>query len=301
MRIANAPLSYGVFEETAGLPGLPGPDEILREIAAAGYAGTELGPPGFLGEGDGCAARLDGTAWSCAAAGASSASASPTRGTRTSRVLRAHARRARGARASTGRAPGVRRRRLGGAAREPGRRRDDPSLALDDAGWARFADGLRRAEEIVARARLRAGVPRAHEHVRGGAGRDRPACSTLTDMGLLVDSGHLLLGGSDPVQAVRDWGSARRLRPPEGRAARHRPRGRRRAGGRAGGVAARHVLRAGRRRRRPRRLPRRAARDRLRRLDLRRAGPHPARGRAARRVGGGAGQEPRVAAARAGF
>jgi inosose dehydratase len=28
-----------------------------------------------------------------------------------------------------------------------------------------------------------------------------------TDIGLCLDTGHLLLGGGDPVQAVRDWGA----------------------------------------------------------------------------------------------
>ena len=27
----------------------------------------------------------------------------------------------------------------------------------------------------------------------------------LTDVGLLLDTGHLALGGGDPVQALRDW------------------------------------------------------------------------------------------------
>jgi len=51
MRIASAPLSYGAFEVTVGIyPNVPGPDELLAEIAAAGYEGTELGPPGYLGD-----------------------------------------------------------------------------------------------------------------------------------------------------------------------------------------------------------------------------------------------------------
>jgi inosose dehydratase len=29
---------------------------------------------------------------------------------------------------------------------------------------------------------------------------------SLTDVGVCLDTGHLLLGGGDPVQAVRDWG-----------------------------------------------------------------------------------------------
>src|SRR6201999_64369 len=60
MRIANAPLSYGAFELTVGIfPNVPGPDELLAAIAAAGYEGTELGPPGYLGSGDELRERLD--------------------------------------------------------------------------------------------------------------------------------------------------------------------------------------------------------------------------------------------------
>ena len=48
MRIANAPCSWGVleFEETAGQS--PAFATVLDEIAATGYAGTELGAWGFM-------------------------------------------------------------------------------------------------------------------------------------------------------------------------------------------------------------------------------------------------------------
>ena len=58
VRIANAPVSYGVFELTIGLPGLPEPDALLAAIAAAGYEGTELGPPGYFGDGPALGERL---------------------------------------------------------------------------------------------------------------------------------------------------------------------------------------------------------------------------------------------------
>jgi inosose dehydratase len=48
MRVASAPVSFGVFEMTAGDTGLPDPAAVLDAMAAAGYAGTELGPPGYL-------------------------------------------------------------------------------------------------------------------------------------------------------------------------------------------------------------------------------------------------------------
>jgi inosose dehydratase len=56
--VAAAPVSWGVFEKTEGDPLLPGPDLVLDQMAAAGYRGTELGPPGFLGDGDELRARL---------------------------------------------------------------------------------------------------------------------------------------------------------------------------------------------------------------------------------------------------
>ena len=50
-RIAAAPVSYGVFEMTVGRPGLPDGPALIDAMAEAGYAGSELGPPGYLGRG----------------------------------------------------------------------------------------------------------------------------------------------------------------------------------------------------------------------------------------------------------
>ncbi len=53
IRVANAPVSYGAFELTVGVvPNVPAAETVLDAIAAAGYEGTELGPPGYLGVGD---------------------------------------------------------------------------------------------------------------------------------------------------------------------------------------------------------------------------------------------------------
>jgi inosose dehydratase len=48
MRIANAPCSWGVLEFESTALG-PSADQVLDEIAATGYDGTELGDWGFLG------------------------------------------------------------------------------------------------------------------------------------------------------------------------------------------------------------------------------------------------------------
>ena len=50
-RVAAAPVSYGVFEITVDQPGLPDGPALVEAMADAGYAGTELGPPGFFGRG----------------------------------------------------------------------------------------------------------------------------------------------------------------------------------------------------------------------------------------------------------
>ena len=51
MKVAAAPVSWGVFENAAVDPRVPSPDAMLDSMAEAGYAGTELGPRGFLGRG----------------------------------------------------------------------------------------------------------------------------------------------------------------------------------------------------------------------------------------------------------
>jgi inosose dehydratase len=51
--VANAPVSYGAFEVTIGIdPNVPDGDDILDQVSAAGYAGIDLGPVGYLGTTD---------------------------------------------------------------------------------------------------------------------------------------------------------------------------------------------------------------------------------------------------------
>ena len=50
--VANAPVSYGAFELTVGHdPNVPSGVSVLDQVAAAGYAGIDLGPVGYLGQG----------------------------------------------------------------------------------------------------------------------------------------------------------------------------------------------------------------------------------------------------------
>jgi inosose dehydratase len=88
--------------------------------------------------------------------------------------------------------------------RYPGRAAMDRSVGLDDAAWARFADGLARA---VARCRERGYEPTFHHHTATyvEAQWEIEKLLELSDVGLCLDTGHLLLGRGDPVSAIRDW------------------------------------------------------------------------------------------------
>jgi len=57
--VANAPVSYGAFEVTIGFdPNVPDGDAILDQVSAAGYAGIDLGPVGYLGSTEDLGAKL---------------------------------------------------------------------------------------------------------------------------------------------------------------------------------------------------------------------------------------------------
>jgi inosose dehydratase len=49
--VATTPASFGVYGMTVGRPHVPDADTLARLMADAGYAGTELGPPSYFGDG----------------------------------------------------------------------------------------------------------------------------------------------------------------------------------------------------------------------------------------------------------
>jgi inosose dehydratase len=89
--------------------------------------------------------------------------------------------------------------------RFPGRAASDRSIGLDDEGWERLAEGVARAADL---ARGRGFEPTFHHHTATfvEAPWEIERLLELTDVGLLLDTGHLVLGGGDPAQALRDWG-----------------------------------------------------------------------------------------------
>ena len=176
IRVANAPVSYGAFELTVGvLPNVPGPDEVLDAIAAAGYEGTELGPIGYLGCGDELRSRLDSRGLSLAGAfvelrfgdgdlSALEATLGVLEGFDAKPVLC-----------------------------DKGPRDGDVDLA-----------GVERAVELT---RGRGFEPTFHHHM--GTRVQTPAeigrLLEGTSVGLLLDTGHVTAGGGEPVRGLREW------------------------------------------------------------------------------------------------
>jgi len=88
----------------------------------------------------------------------------------------------------------------------PGRGGEEPELRLGDGAWGRLRDNVERAAD---QARERGYDPVFHHHtstyVEGVPEIERFLDDT--DIALLLDSGHLLVAGGDPVTALGDWSS----------------------------------------------------------------------------------------------
>jgi inosose dehydratase len=208
--VANAPVSYGAFELTVGIDdATPDGVGVLDEVAGAGYVGIDLGPVGYLGAGAELAERLASRGLGLAGA---YLELPYTDDAALDRVLPELDAMLDTFDAVAGRIPGPaphptiadagspdRRAR-------PGRAHADRSLGLDDAGWERFGEGLRR---VLARCRARGYEPTFHHET--GTYVEAPweieRVLQVSDVRLCLDTGHFLIGGGDPVEALKRWGS----------------------------------------------------------------------------------------------
>lgn len=213
--VAGAPVSFGLFELTPEGAETLTADQILETLADTGYAGVDLGPLGFLGTGEKLAARLrrfglplaggwvqlplsDDEAFEAALPELDAALA----------VFAAAASLAEELWAASG-SPGpvlLPKPTLADAgsperAAKPGQ----GSAGLDSAGWDRLARNLERADKRV----RTAGLESTFHHHAGTFVESPAEIDRLLErvpVGLTLDTGHLLLGGGDPLAAVERWG-----------------------------------------------------------------------------------------------
>lgn len=205
--LANAPVSYGAFELTVGLmPGVPEGDAVLDEVAAAGYAGIDLGPPGYLGAGAKLAENLGRRRLGLAGGFLELPFSEPAKMGAALEGLTALLDTLDAVPPLDGLRPRPTLADLGSDERrsKPGQAARNRSLGFDDDGWRRFADGVDRAAALC---RERGYEPAFHHET--GTYIEAPweieRVLELTSIGLCLDTGHLLLGGGDPGHAIEEW------------------------------------------------------------------------------------------------
>jgi inosose dehydratase len=211
--VANAPCSYGAFEITVGIdPLVPEPLELLDDVSHAGYAGIDLGPLGYLGSPPELTERLSQRHLTLAggyfAVSFSDPTTLPAELERLDSLLNTFDAATRhGAGGSNGTPapkPTIADAGSDARAKYPGRAATDRSLGWDETGWAQFAEMLAR---LVERCRERGYEPTFHPHTATyvEAPWEIEQLLERSDVGVCLDTGHLLLGGGDPVSAVQDW------------------------------------------------------------------------------------------------
>ncbi len=195
MKVAGAPISWGVNE----LPGWGhrmAPQRVLGEMNALGLQATELGPPGYLPSEPGALRELLGRTGLSLAAGFLAV------------VLHDHDHRAEAmaevrneAEALAAAGADV----LVLAAALPGDTYDRHD-SLPKEAWARLTESLAAASEIAATNRLGLAL---HPHAGTAIESAQEVTKLLetTDVDICLDTGHLFLGGSDPLKVVLAAGS----------------------------------------------------------------------------------------------
>jgi inosose dehydratase len=208
--VANAPVSYGAFEVTVGHdPNVPDGRSVLDQVAAAGYSGIDLGPVGYLGSGSALGERLAERGLGLAGAYLELPYADHDALERTLPDLDAMLDTFDAVRSYlTGPPPRPTLADAGSQARRdrPGRSAGDPAQGLSAEEWRKFGEGLAR---VVSRCRDRGYEPTFHPET--GTYVEAPweveRVLDLSDIGLCLETGHMMLGGGDAVAMLRDTAS----------------------------------------------------------------------------------------------
>jgi inosose dehydratase len=191
-RLAAGPISWGACE----VPGwgiMPAPETVVSEMAQLGIRGTELGPPGFLPDDPVALAALLGGHGLALVGGFV--------------PLVLHERELGSALDETHRSARLIRGAGGGmlvlaAVQDVGWGEPQP---LDEQGWKRLGAHLTEIESVASQYGLAVCL---HPHVGTLIETDEQVRHALevVEVGWCLDTGHLLIGGTDPVQFAREHG-----------------------------------------------------------------------------------------------
>jgi inosose dehydratase len=206
LTVANAPISYGAFELTVGIdPNVPNAEFVLNEVAGAGYAGIDLGPVGYLGDGPVLAERLASRKLGLAGAYLEFPFTDPVALETLYPELDAMLDTFDAVRDVV---PGpLPRPTIADASSDtrrlkPGQSQANPSLGLDNDQWHAFAAGLKN---VLARCRDRGYEPTFHPET--GTFVEAPweieRVLEISDVGLCLETGHIFVCGGDPLNVLR--------------------------------------------------------------------------------------------------
>jgi inosose dehydratase len=209
MRVASAPVSFGVDEIMMDDAWMPDPDQMLDWMVDIGFEGTELGTPGFLGDASQVHERLSSRGLAFVG------SFLPQHFSRAEKAdddrawLRDQLRLVREG-SPAGSVPYA---ILSDQFDEPDRRAfsgriaDHPETWLSPARFATLVDNLHRAAELC---RAEGLEPVLHPHA-GTYVETADEIARVMDaidpslIGLCLDTGHFRFGGADPATAARDY------------------------------------------------------------------------------------------------
>jgi inosose dehydratase len=205
--VAGAPVSFGVFEMTPDDAEVLEPDDMLSILHEAGYGGVDLGPVGYFGRGEELRRRLD--RWGLELAGgwvelplsnnAGFEAALPS----LDDALRVFAD---AAEAGPRLLPKPTLADHGSPARKARPGRGAAEHRLDDAAWERLIANTQRAADRVRAAGFE---PTFHHHAGTFVESPEEIDRFLdrVDVGLTLDTGHLVIGGGDPLEVLQRWGT----------------------------------------------------------------------------------------------
>jgi inosose dehydratase len=205
--VAGAPVSFGVFEMTPEGAEVLDPDDMLELLQSTGHSGVDLGPLGYFGRGDELRARLKRSHLDLAGGWVelplSDDEAFAASLPELDDALRVFAEAAENGQALL---PKPTLADHGSPTRRsaPGRGADADTLAEE--GWGRLAANAETAASRVCAAGFE---PTFHHHAGTFVESPEEIDRFLdrVDIGLTLDTGHLLIGGGDPVEVLRRWGS----------------------------------------------------------------------------------------------
>ncbi len=214
MLVANAPCSFGVDEILPPDAWMPEPDEMLDWMVDLDYAGTELGPPGYLGDGPETRRRLADRNLEFVG------SFLPQRFSHNECVAEDHAWLRRSIQLILDATPEGSRpfAVLADGLDEPVRQKwsgaieDHPEAWLTSERFEAFVSNMHRAAEICRNAGLDVVIhPHAGTYLETAGEIDRTMNRVDPSLlGLCLDTGHFRFGGADPTASVHAYASITR-------------------------------------------------------------------------------------------